>query len=94
MFLKCLPHSTTRLMSVGAVAETTLLGKVEYLLEIACYLLTLHVERAEPLDAGSIDDVTVLLRSFTPLLPQDRNHLTERSGVHSSLMGIADVSST
>ena len=55
MVLHSLEHRTTWLMGMAAIGEATLLGELEDFLEVACQLLALHVERAEALDARSVD---------------------------------------
>ena len=74
MFLHGFQHGTTWLVGVGAVAETALLGKTEYILEIASELLRLDVERAESLDARRVDDIAA---------ERQWDHLAKGGGVHS-----------
>ena len=49
-----LADSTSRLMSMRAVGETAILGKLEYLAKITSYLLGFHVKRAKTLNAWSV----------------------------------------
>ena len=55
VFFKCFAHDSARLMGMGAVAETAVFWEMEDLLEVAAYLLGLHVEGAEAFDAGGVD---------------------------------------
>ena len=49
-------NSTTRFVGVGAVTEAAVLREMKDFLEVAADLLRLHVEGAEALDAGSVDE--------------------------------------
>ena len=49
-------YGTAWLMGMGAVGEAALLGEFEDFLEIAGQLLPFHIEGAEALDAGSVDE--------------------------------------
>ena len=82
MVIQSLEHSATRLMGVGTVAETTVFGEMEYLLEIACQFLPLDIERAEALDTWSVNDIAT---------GGQGKHLTERSGVHTRVMSIRNL---
>ena len=82
MLLNGLEHGTARLMGVGAVAETAVLGEMEYLLEITCQFLALDVERAETLDARGVDEITTGGKS---------KHLTERGCVHTRIMRVGNL---
>lgn len=73
MLLNSLQHCATRLMSVGAVVEAAVLGELEDVLEIACQLFRLNVERAKTLYSRSVDKVATL---------GQLEHLGERGGVH------------
>ena len=68
-------------MGVGAVAEATVLGKMEDVLEVAGELLRLDVEGAESLDARCVDDIAT---------GGQGEHLAEGSGVHARVVDIAD----
>ena len=57
MVVEGFQHGTSRFMGVGAVAEAAVAGVVEYLLEIACQLGWLYVERAETLYSRGVNDV-------------------------------------
>ena len=106
MVFNSLQYRTARLMGVGTVRETALLGVLEDFLEIAGQLLTLHIKCAEALNAWRVDDI-----GGSPL-PLDRRslarqeppptgggfcatlgepyHLTKRRGMLTREMGIAD----
>lgn len=86
MIFEGFPYGTTWFVSVGAVGETAVLREMENLLEIACELFWFHVERAEALDAWGVDNIRVERGEWY--------HLAECRGVHTCLMGIADVGST
>ena len=75
-------------MGMCAVREAAVLREMEYFLEIACQFLWLHVERAEALDAGGIDEVSPR-RSLMRGEEGDFNHLTERGGVHAHIVNVA-----
>lgn len=47
-------------MSEGAVVEAAVLGELEDVLEIACQLFRLNVERAKTLYSRSVDKVATL----------------------------------
>ena len=49
-------YRAARLVGVGAVREAALLGILKDFAEVAGYLLWLHVEGAEPLDTGRVDE--------------------------------------
>ena len=70
-------YGTARLVSVGAVRETTLLGEFKNLLEIAGQLLTLHIEGAKALDAWGVDEPGWGLDRGVDGETVDRYHLRE-----------------
>ena len=80
MFLYRFQHGTSWFVSMRAVVETAVLREMENLLEVACHLLRLHVESAEPLYSRSINKVSSL-RHF--------NHLAECRGMHTCIVCIA-----
>ena len=57
MLLDGLQHGTAGFMGMGAVAEAAVLRVTEDFAEVAGQLLTLHVERAEALDARRVDEI-------------------------------------
>ena len=67
------------------VGKTTIFGEMEDFLEITGQFLFLDIKRTEALDARSIYQITTL-RQF--------NHLTERGGMHTRIVRIADFCST
>jgi len=56
MILYSLEHGAAGFVSMCAVREAALLGKLKDFAEVAGYLLRLHVEGAEPLDTGRVDE--------------------------------------
>ena len=87
-----LQHSASRFVSVGAVRETAVLRKVEYLLEVAGKFLWLHVERAKALDAWSVYQEALRLAEWQRQV--DRYHLAECGGVLTSVVRVAYLSCT
>ena len=85
MVFQSLQHSTTRLVSMRAVAELAVFREVENLTEIARKFFGFHVESAETFDAGRINNITTL-RQF--------EHLTECRCVHTCIVCITDFSRT
>ena len=57
MVFKSLEYGTARLVGMGTVGETAVLGETEDFLEVTRQLLWLHVEGAKALDAWGVDDV-------------------------------------
>ena len=93
---KCFQHCTARLMGMGAIAKTTIGRKTEYLAEIARQLFRLHVERAEALDARSVDEVGGWKvegggwKVEGGGLKVEGYHLAECGGVHTRVVSIAN----
>ena len=84
MVLDSLEHGATWLVGVSAIAETAVAREMEYLLEIPGELLGFDVEGAKTFDSRSVDDI--------PTRGQGQ-HLTERGGVHTRVVGIGDLGS-
>ena len=84
VFLNGFPDSTVGLMCMSTISELAILRESEYLLKIPAYLLWLHIERSETFDSWSVD---------SPSSERQTQHLAERGGVHSGVMGIADFRS-
>ena len=80
MFFESFQHGASWFVCMRAVVESAVFREVEYLLEIACQLLWLDVERPESSYAGRVDDVS----SRGQL-----QHLAERGGVHSLVVSVA-----
>lgn len=74
-------NGAARLVGVGAVGESAVVGVVENLTEVGGELFGFDVECAEPFDARGVDEVAVVVEG---------NHLAERGGVHAGVVGIAD----
>ena len=83
--------SAARFVGVGTVGEAALFGELEYLLEIAGQLLALHIEGAEPLNARGVNKPGGFTVYGFTIYYLERNHLREGRGVHTCLVGIADV---
>lgn len=84
MVLDSLEHGATWLVGVSAIAETAVAREAEYLLEIPGELLGFDVECAKTFDSRGVDDI--------PTGGQGQ-HLTERGGVHTRVVGIGDLGS-
>ena len=54
---KCFKHCTPRFFGVRTVIETTVLGEVEYLLEITRQLFRFDIKRSKTFDAWSVDEI-------------------------------------
>jgi hypothetical protein len=59
MVLDGLQNGTARLMGMGAIRKTAILGEMEDFLEVAGQLLTLHIEGTKALDSWSVDEVAI-----------------------------------
>ena len=84
MVLNSLEHSATGLMGVGAIIETAVARELEYLLEITGEFLRLDVECAKALYSRGVDDIPTGGKG---------QHLTERGGVHTRVVGIGYLGS-
>ena len=80
MVVERLQDRAARLMGVGTIGETAVLGKLEYLTEITGQFLWLDIEGAEALDARGVDEPPAL----------ERYHLREGGGVLPRIVGIGD----
>ncbi len=92
VILECLQHSTSRLMGVGTVGETAILGKLEDLLEIAGQLLGFNIEGSETLDTRCINE-PAQIRGEGGGVRGERYHLTKRCGMLAGVMGIGNLGS-
>ena len=96
----CLENCATRLVGMGAVGKTALLGELENFLKVAGQFFTLHIEGAKAFDTWGVDQEPL------PTSPKGRStcgqsplplgegwgeadHFREGGGVHACLMGIA-----
>src|SRR3712207_769675 len=59
----CLPHSTSRFVSVGAIAVFTVNGCFEYFGKVMPYFLFFHIECSEPFDSRSVDNISQIGRA-------------------------------
>ena len=82
MILDSLEHGTTRLMSMGAITETAISREMEYFLEIPGEFLGFDVESAKTFDSRGVDDIPT---------GGKWQHLTERGGVHTRIVGIGNL---
>ena len=82
MVLDSLEHGATWLVGVSAIAETAVAREAEYLLEITGEFLGFDVEGAKTFDSWGVDDIPTRGK---------RQHLTERGGVHTCIVGIGNL---
>jgi hypothetical protein len=89
MVFEGLQDCTTGLMGMGTVRETTILGEMEDLTEIAGQFLGFHIEGAKAFDARGINEPS--LRLAQGLRSIQRDHLREGRRVLSGVVGIRDL---
>ena len=83
MIFDCLQDSTTGLVSVGTVRETTVLRETKDFFEITCQFFGFHIKGTKTLNARCINK---------PPLTQ-RNHLGEGGSMLAGVVGIGNFSS-